>query len=330
MLIGTAFLMSQQSVAQRGQGRGQGRSARQLRHQAARPRAAASAPRHRQPVLGRPLPQPAPRPLRHRRLPRRRLQPGASIYVDSTTERPSRRALPEQLPPQPLGPTQGQFIDIYVRRSAGTVQQRIVDDPLHDRAMKRGSTQAASPDLRHVLKLERDVYGQPQLHTLPLTKGYYNGCLLTITSGPAAGQSTRIVDYEYIGDIQPSLPARQSIRMSHALVPLPRDGVSAQPTASRCKSTRRYALAGNCRPRRRDVHRQRPAVQRHGRGVQPAGCHGPARAQRAASCSQLAAANAVIGAEIALVAQRDVLQSFRLGCKQCGHEPRGRRPAIAS
>ena len=39
------------------------------------------------------------------------------------------------------------------------------------------------------------------MHNMPLTKGYYNGCLLTITSGPARGQSTRIVDYEYIGDI---------------------------------------------------------------------------------------------------------------------------------
>ena len=64
-----------------------------------------------------------------------------------------------------------------------------------------GSTQLLFPDLRHVLKLERNVLGQPQLHTLPLTKGYYNGCLLTITSGPAAGQSARIVDYEFIADI---------------------------------------------------------------------------------------------------------------------------------
>src|SRR5262249_1724966 len=53
-------------------------------------------------------------------------------------------------------------------------------------------------DLRTVLKLDRNVYGQPQPYSLPLTRGYFNGCLLTITSGPAAGQTTRILDYEYI------------------------------------------------------------------------------------------------------------------------------------
>jgi hypothetical protein len=43
------------------------------------------------------------------------------------------------------------------------------------------------------------------MHNLPLTRGYYNGCLLTITSGPASGQSTRIVDYEHIGEIEPTV-----------------------------------------------------------------------------------------------------------------------------
>src|SRR5690606_31496621 len=55
----------------------------------------------------------------------------------------------------PLGQTLGQFVDIYV----GAVVPQAGD----------------AIDLRHVLKLERDVLGQPQLHTLPLTSGYYNG-----------------------------------------------------------------------------------------------------------------------------------------------------------
>ena len=33
---------------------------------------------------------------------------------------------------------------------------------------------------------------------MPLTKGYFNGQLLTITSGPAAGQTTRILDYDVV------------------------------------------------------------------------------------------------------------------------------------
>ncbi len=79
-----------------------------------------------------------------------------------------------------LGPTQGQFIDIYISQLGAST-----GDPL---------------DLRHVLKLDRNVLGQPQVYNLPLTKGYYNGCILTMTSGPAAGQSTRILEYEYMGE----------------------------------------------------------------------------------------------------------------------------------
>ena len=51
-----------------------------------------------------------------------------------------------------------------------------------------------------MLSLDRDAFGLPQSQALSLTRGYYNGCVLTMTSGPAAGQSTRIVDYEYIGE----------------------------------------------------------------------------------------------------------------------------------
>ncbi len=87
-----------------------------------------------------------------------------------------------------LGPTLGQFIDIYV----GSVIPNAGD----------------SIDLRHTLKLDRNVLGQPQLHTLPLTKGYYNGCLLTVTTGPAAGQSSRIVDYEFVGQFNSGNPSR--------------------------------------------------------------------------------------------------------------------------
>lgn len=82
---------------------------------------------------------------------------------------------------QQLGPTQGQFIDLYIAArdyAAGEVL-----------------------DLRHVLKLEPNPGGQPEVQALPQSRGYYNGCLLTVTSGPAAGQTTRVVDYEYVGDL---------------------------------------------------------------------------------------------------------------------------------
>jgi len=120
---------------------------------------------------------------------------------------------------QQLGPTQGQFIDIYVRAlgwDTSTNPQRSLDDPLTSAVNESsGSGQLFYPDLRHLLKLERNVYGQPQLHSMPVTKGYYNGCLLTITSGAASGQTTRILDYEYIADIPPTQAAQQNTNLGY-------------------------------------------------------------------------------------------------------------------
>jgi hypothetical protein len=103
-----------------------------------------------------------------------------------------------------LGPTQGQFVDIYVRELAYKADDPLTPPPVNERS---GNYALTAPDARHVLKLDRDASGQPQMLFLPLTKGYYNGCLLTITSGPASGQSARIVDYEYVSDILPTATA---------------------------------------------------------------------------------------------------------------------------
>jgi hypothetical protein len=86
--------------------------------------------------------------------------------------------------PNPLGVTQGQLIDIYVVPSLYP---------------PTGATSPPPPTAANVIKLDRDVNGQPQQLILPLTKGYYNGCLLTINSGPARGQTTRIVDFDFVG-----------------------------------------------------------------------------------------------------------------------------------
>jgi hypothetical protein len=98
-------------------------------------------------------------------------------------------------PTNQLGPTQGQLIDVYVRELAFKAV-----DPLTPTI----TTAPSLPDARHVLKLEPSVNGVPAMYNMPLTKGYFNGCLLTITAGPAAGQSTRVVDFEYLGDMAPS------------------------------------------------------------------------------------------------------------------------------
>ncbi len=99
-------------------------------------------------------------------------------------------------PAAQLGPTQGQLIDVYVRELAF----RAVD-PL-EKALNSAAIAPTLPDARHILKLEPSVNGVPEMYNMPRTKGYFNGCLLTITAGPAAGQSTRIVDFEEI-DLEP-------------------------------------------------------------------------------------------------------------------------------
>jgi hypothetical protein len=95
---------------------------------------------------------------------------------------------------QLLGQTNGQFIDLYMSQKpyAGTdytIDYNAVTYPL---------------DLRNVIKLDRNVFGKPQPFFMPVTRGYFNGCLLTITSGAAAGRSARILDYEYVGDTVPA------------------------------------------------------------------------------------------------------------------------------
>ena len=103
-----------------------------------------------------------------------------------------------------LGPTSGQFIDIYVRQLAwdGTTNASL-DDPFTSVTEHNGVTKLTQPDSRHIVKLDQNVLGQAQLYAMPLTKGYFNGCLLTMTSGAAAGQTARIVDYEHVADIAP-------------------------------------------------------------------------------------------------------------------------------
>ena len=80
-------------------------------------------------------------------------------------------------PAEYLGPNQGQLIDIYIRPEIFT------------------GNGVAEP--HHVIKLQRDIDNLPELHTLPLINGYYSGTLLTFTSGPARGQSARVLKYTY-------------------------------------------------------------------------------------------------------------------------------------
>ena len=69
-------------------------------------------------------------------------------------------------------PTQGQFIDIVIDQQSD------------------------------VWKLHRTIDNLPIGHSLPPINGYYNGTLLTFTSGPARNQSFRVLQYKVIANNQ--------------------------------------------------------------------------------------------------------------------------------
>ncbi len=127
-----------------------------------------------------------------------------------------------------LGPTNGQFIDLYVSENAYSVAAGLdYARPYDGGAYPLG--------LGNVLKLDRNVVGEPQPYPLPLTKGYFNGCLLTITSGAAAGRSTRILDYEFLGELTPATAtatAQRLFRLRVMAVPR-KDGQPLQIDAAR-------------------------------------------------------------------------------------------------
>lgn len=80
-----------------------------------------------------------------------------------------------------LGPTGGAVVEFYVAdvedRSAGTAA-RLSDN--------------------NAVGLDFDASGLPIEHQLPPVDGYYNGCLLTMMSGPCRGSSVRVLDYDHV------------------------------------------------------------------------------------------------------------------------------------
>ncbi|MEM6329193.1 MAG: hypothetical protein AAF790_02975 [Planctomycetota bacterium] len=106
-------------------------------------------------------------------------------------------------PANPLGPTRGQFIDIFVQDDLGLENA--------------GSTLLATPaanlglPAEYVVDLELDENGLTTNHRLSRTGGYYNGCLLTILEGPAKGQTARVVQYDYFVNDPENTSVRRNI-----------------------------------------------------------------------------------------------------------------------
>lgn len=89
--------------------------------------------------------------------------------------------------PNYLGPTNGQFIDIYIQDDMGLDGSALLAVPANNIGLRS----------EYVVNLETNAEGLTTNHRLSRTGGYYNGCLLTVLEGPAKGQTTRIVQYDY-------------------------------------------------------------------------------------------------------------------------------------
>ena len=84
----------------------------------------------------------------------------------------------------------GQFLDVYIRneRTDSDFWQAFVDT----NALRRNLLLTNSANYPH-------TYSGQWLELSPLV-GYYNGCVLTFTSGPLSGSSARIIDYTPISE----------------------------------------------------------------------------------------------------------------------------------
>lgn len=93
------------------------------------------------------------------------------------------------------GTTMGQVVEFYVVDMEPTVAAA-------------GSTLADD----NVVGLTLDTNGLPVEHQLATTDGYYEGCLLTMLSGPCRGQTVRVLDYDYFGETNVSNFSRRMAR----------------------------------------------------------------------------------------------------------------------
>ncbi|TWT99953.1 hypothetical protein Pla108_08970 [Botrimarina colliarenosi] len=116
----------------------------------------------------------------------------AGVRIPSSTSNPAIVSAPQLVGPHyagvstttaaatPRGATNGQLVELYV--------------------VDADRESVLNPDDANVVGLDFDQAGLPVNHSLSRTDGYYEGCLLTIMTGPCRGSTVRIVDYDYIGD----------------------------------------------------------------------------------------------------------------------------------
>ena len=125
------------------------------------------------------------------------------------------------------GPSDGQIVEIYVEdyadRALGTATEAPTLEQFYD------------PNIGlPIVGLGYDQAGVPVEHRLSPVDGYYEGCVLTMTSGPCRGQSVRVLDYEHIRTYVPNGTPTATVVEARLRVVAPTraDGTPLNPAAN--------------------------------------------------------------------------------------------------
>ncbi len=109
-----------------------------------------------------------------------------------------------------LGPTRGQVVEFFVvdvEPTQSVAGATLIDD--------------------NAVGLDLDANGVPVEHQISSVDGYYEGCLLTMLSGPCRGQTVRVLDYDYYGE-KTILNFRRRMARFRVLTPTRVDGKPLQ------------------------------------------------------------------------------------------------------
>lgn len=103
-----------------------------------------------------------------------------------------------------VGPTQGQLIDIYIQDDCGAERTYTNESAAIFNGNVQNQAIPTNPEPEFLIDLDLDENGLRKNHALNKTSGYYNGCILTVLEGPASGQSTRVLQYDFLPAADPN------------------------------------------------------------------------------------------------------------------------------
>ncbi|QDV76694.1 hypothetical protein K2D_02750 [Planctomycetes bacterium K2D] len=114
-------------------------------------------------------------------------------------------------------------VDIVANGGRGSTMGQVVEFYVVDMEPENPTTVGSTLADDNAVGLVLDSNGLPVEHQLATTDGYYEGCLLTMLSGPCRGQTVRVLDYDYFGETTVSNFRRRMARF-RVLTPQRVDG----------------------------------------------------------------------------------------------------------